>query len=60
MMPFIICIISTISTTTTITEIATATDLSIAENISSSISTMLPLSQNKQQEGTSVRQTNRL
>lgn len=50
MMPFIICIISTINTTTTITEIATATDLSIAENISSSISTMLPLSQNKQQE----------
>jgi len=50
MMPFIICIISTISTTTTIAEIATATDLSIAENISSSISTMLPLSQNKQQE----------
>jgi hypothetical protein len=43
MVSFVICITPTISTTTTITEIATATtDLSIAENISALIFTMLP------------------
>ncbi len=50
MVSFVICITPTISTTTTITEIATATtDLSIAENISALIFTMLPSYQNKQE-----------
>ena len=49
-MSFVICIISAISTTATVAEIATvAGDLSMTENTSSFISTMLPLSQNKQQ-----------
>ena len=48
MMPFIICIISAIITTIAIAELDTTTNLSMAEN-TSSISTMLPLSQNKQE-----------
>ena len=49
MISFVICIISTISTTATIAELDITANLSMAENISSSISTMLPLSQNKQE-----------
>ena len=50
MVSFVICITPIISTTTIITEIATATtDLSIAENISALIFTMLPSYQNKQE-----------
>lgn len=48
MIPFIICIISAIITTIAIAELDTTTNLSMAEN-TSSISTMLPLSQNKQE-----------
>jgi serine-type D-Ala-D-Ala carboxypeptidase/endopeptidase len=48
---FIICITFAISTTTTIAEIATAApDLSIEENISAPNFTMLPSSQNKEEE----------